>query len=240
MLASSKFPQFSHITIDVIIGESGRRSVPSHPSVPTTKGVYDSDRRECARQDLDGHNVADDQRQDFRRRQARSSRHQGLRDGLHCRQTTAATRQTEDWLLPRQRRMITNPESDDRQCDVDIRESCRPDDAATIIDDELIARHERDISCVNRTRRTKIDDHLNIDKYTDVSWRSSTPAHAVGDSACVSGVSSELTNWTWSATKIAVEVWKNRVQSDRATCWFLPKLCEDMVLVHANRAGSLI
>lgn len=68
--------------------------------------------------------------------------------------------------------MITNPESDDRQCDVDIREPCRPDDAAAVVDDKLIARYERDTSRVNRTRRTKINDHLsNIDndKYDNVS-----------------------------------------------------------------------
>lgn len=121
----------------MIAGESGRRSLPSHPSVSTTQGVYDPDRRERAYQGLDGNDVADDQRQDLRRRQARSSRHQGLRDGLHRRQATAAARQTKDRLLPRQRRMITNPESDDRQRDVDIGE-LRPDDAAVVID-ELIA-----------------------------------------------------------------------------------------------------
>lgn len=141
MLASPKFRRFSRIVVGVIAGESGRRSLPSHPSVQTAKGVYDSDRRERARQGLDGNNVADDQRQDLRRWQARSSRRQGLRNGLHRRQTAAAARQTEDRLLPRQRRMITNPESDDRQCDVDIREPRRPDDVA-VVDDELIARHE--------------------------------------------------------------------------------------------------
>lgn len=80
------------INIVLIAGESGRRSLPSHPSVQTTKSVYDSDRREYACQSLDGNNVTDNQRQGFRRRQARPSRYQGLCNGLHRRQTAATTR----------------------------------------------------------------------------------------------------------------------------------------------------
>lgn len=71
--------------MNIIAGKSGRRSLPSHPSVSTTESLYAPNRRAHARQDLDGNDVADYQRQALRRRQTRSSRHQGLRDGFHRR-----------------------------------------------------------------------------------------------------------------------------------------------------------
>lgn len=127
-------------TINIVTGKSGRRDLPSHSSVPTTEGVDDADRRVRAGEGRDGDDVTDDQRQALHRRQAGPSRHQRLRDWLHRRQTAVATGQTEDRILPRQRRLITNPEPDDRrQRDVDVRGARWPDDAV-VVGDELTAR----------------------------------------------------------------------------------------------------
>lgn len=131
--------------IDIVTGKSGRRDLPPHSSVPATEGVDGADRRVRAREDRDGDDAADDQRQALRRRQTGPSRHQRLRDRLHRRQATAAAGQTKDRILPRQRRMITNPEPDDRrdQRDVDVRGARRPEDAAG---DELMRELSRSLA----------------------------------------------------------------------------------------------
>lgn len=114
------FHQLLTIT-NIITGKDRRWNVPPYSGVPTTQSFDDTNRRARARQDPDGDDVANDQWQALRRRQARASRHQGLRDRFHRRQTAAAAGQAEDRLLPRQRRMITNLDLDDRQRDVNLR-----------------------------------------------------------------------------------------------------------------------
>jgi len=68
-----------------IAGESRRRCLPSYPNVPAAESLHNPNRRESSSEDLDGDDLAHDQRQAVCRRQARSSRHQGMRDGLHRR-----------------------------------------------------------------------------------------------------------------------------------------------------------
>lgn len=122
-------------------GTGGRWRVPSNQSVEKAKNVDDTGGRLRSCQGVHRDNLANDERQAFRGREAGPSRHQGLRVGLRRGQTSSSTWQAEDRVLSRQRCMITNPGNDDCQRDVASGHACRVDDPL-VLDELTPKKHE--------------------------------------------------------------------------------------------------
>lgn len=126
LLLSLSFPFLTQFRLDS--GTRGRRRVPSDQSVEEAEDVHDTGGRLGSCQGVHGNNLADDERQAFRGREAWPSGHKRVRVGLRRGQTTSPTWQAEDRVLSRQRCMITNPGNDDCQRDVASGHARRVDD----------------------------------------------------------------------------------------------------------------
>lgn len=136
---STKCQEFSNFDS----GTGGRWRVPSNQSVEKAENVDDTGGRLGSCQSVHRDDVANDERQAFRGREARPSRNQRVRVGLRCGQTPSSTWQAKDRVLSRQRCMITNPGNDDCQRDVASGHACRVDDPLVL--DELtpsLKKHE--------------------------------------------------------------------------------------------------